>query len=125
MTLTNRKTGTANRGSGPLIQHCADNVLQLELHDASPWLFSVKSALSWPSILLGSLHVVAKSSMSVPFPHIRLQGVYFFISEAGGKFLSPDHSKKFTFQSCLPFQDRWCQGKADERSYCGAFMILS
>lgn len=38
---------------GAVIPHHADNVPQPMPHDASPWLFSVNSALSRPSILVG------------------------------------------------------------------------
>lgn len=39
----------------PVIRCCADSLLRRGLHDASPWRFSVNSALSRPSVLLDCL----------------------------------------------------------------------
>lgn len=107
------------------MQHCADNVLQLELHDASPWLFSVKSALSWPSILLGCLMLQQSLPCQPPSPMYVYRVCTSLSWKLEGNSCLLTKAKKFTFHSCLPFQDRWCRGKADERSYCGTFMILS
>lgn len=122
LTLTNHKTGRANHGSEPLIRHWTDNVLQLELHDASPWLFSVRLALSRPSILLGCL-MSQQSLPCQPFYPTYLCAFFSLKLEAKAHLLNK--SNNFTLKPCFPFHYACCLEKTDEQSHCPSFPSLS
>lgn len=70
----------------PVIRRCADSLLRRGLHDASPWRFSVNSALSRPSILLGCLmsqQSLPHQPLTPPPPHIKSVHCPFFFKAWG------------------------------------------